>query len=39
MVICCNEPLLAKKYRDNYYLKNNVNRLFLKLIHFIKGFY
>ena len=26
-VICCNEPLLAKNYRDNYYLNNKINKL------------
>ena len=27
-VICCNEPLLAKNYRDNYYLNNKINKFF-----------
>ena len=37
-VICCNEPLLAKNFRDNYYIKNSINRIFFKLIILIKKY-
>ena len=38
-VICCNEPVLAKTYRDIYYIKSNINKILFKFIINIKNYF
>ena len=35
-VICSNDPVLAKIYRDNLYIKSKINKIFFKVINDIK---
>ena len=35
-VICSNDPVLAKIYRDNLYIKSKINKFFFKVINDIK---
>ena len=37
-IICCNKPVLAKAYRDSYYIDNIINKIFFKLTTTIKKY-
>ena len=36
-IICSNDPLLAKTYRDKYYIRNSINKLFFNFFIIIKN--
>ncbi len=38
-IICCNDPLLAKSYRDNFYIKSKIGKLLYKFMLNIKNYF